>query len=74
MCVSIFGHDRAAVSEYLGMQIQRQEDDIRTRVSNASDAYRKAVTDTQATRQEYFNFQLPRILRVSTAAYRSDLY
>ncbi|KAJ7066582.1 Rho GTPase activation protein [Mycena amicta] len=43
--------------------IQRQEDDIRSRVSNASDAYRKAVTDTQAMRQEYFNFQLPRILR-----------
>ncbi|KAJ6581469.1 GTPase activating protein [Mycena capillaripes] len=43
--------------------IQRQEDDIRSRMSNASDAYRKAVTDTQAMRQEYFNFQLPRILR-----------
>ncbi|TEB29117.1 GTPase activating protein [Coprinellus micaceus] len=43
--------------------IQRQEDDVRTRVSNASDQYRKAVTDTQAMRQEYFNFQLPRILR-----------
>ncbi|KAJ7606133.1 Rho GTPase activation protein [Mycena polygramma] len=43
--------------------IQRQEDDIRGRMSNASDAYRKAVTDTQAMRQEYFNFQLPRILR-----------
>ncbi|KXN87662.1 RHO GTPase-activating protein RGD1 [Leucoagaricus sp. SymC.cos] len=43
--------------------IQRQEDDIRTRVSTASDQYRKAVTDTQAMRQEYFNFQLPRILR-----------
>ncbi|KAF7308799.1 hypothetical protein MKEN_01079400 [Mycena kentingensis (nom. inval.)] len=43
--------------------IQRQEDDIRSRVSNASDAYRKAVTDTQGMRQEYFNFQLPRILR-----------
>lgn len=46
------------------LQIQRQEDDVRTRVSNASDAYRKAMIDTQATRQEYFNFQLPRILRV----------
>jgi hypothetical protein len=45
-------------------QIQRQEGDIRTRVSNASDQYKKAVTDTQTTRQEYFNFQLPRILRV----------
>ncbi|KAJ6518775.1 Rho GTPase activation protein [Mycena sanguinolenta] len=43
--------------------IQRQEDDIRSRMSSASDAYRKAVTDTQAMRQEYFNFQLPRILR-----------
>ncbi|PPQ79686.1 hypothetical protein CVT25_003260 [Psilocybe cyanescens] len=43
--------------------IQRQEDDIRARLSNASDQYRKAVTETQAMRQEYFNFQLPRILR-----------
>ncbi|KAF9013584.1 hypothetical protein BDZ89DRAFT_1077094, partial [Hymenopellis radicata] len=43
--------------------IQRQEDDIRTRMSTASDAFRKAVTDTQAMRQEYYNFQLPRILR-----------
>ncbi|CDO68401.1 hypothetical protein BN946_scf184815.g48 [Trametes cinnabarina] len=43
--------------------LQRQEDDIRARVSAASDAYRKAVTDTQTIRQEYFNFQLPRILR-----------
>jgi hypothetical protein len=33
-------------------------------VSNASDQYKKAVTDTQTIRQEYFNFQLPRILRV----------
>ncbi|KAI0709675.1 GTPase activating protein [Cerioporus squamosus] len=43
--------------------MQRQEDDIRARMSSASDAYRKAVTDTQTMRQEYFNFQLPRILR-----------
>ncbi|KAF8343505.1 Rho GTPase activation protein [Amanita rubescens] len=43
--------------------IQRQEDDIRARMSTYSDQYRKAVTDTQAMRQEYFNFQLPRILR-----------
>ncbi|KAJ3887209.1 Rho GTPase activation protein [Lentinula edodes] len=43
--------------------IQRQEDDIRSRMSAASDAFRKAVIDTQAMRQEYFNFQLPRILR-----------
>ncbi|KAL0569063.1 Rho GTPase-activating protein [Marasmius crinis-equi] len=43
--------------------IQRQEDDVRARVSAASDAFRKAVLDTQTMRQEYFNFQLPRILR-----------
>ncbi|KAL0955139.1 hypothetical protein HGRIS_004053 [Hohenbuehelia grisea] len=43
--------------------IQRQEDDIRNRMSAASDTYRKFVTETQAMRQEYFNFQLPRILR-----------
>lgn len=46
------------------LKIQRQEDDVRSRMSNATDAYRKAVTDTQTMRQEYFNFQLPRILRV----------
>ncbi|KII87261.1 hypothetical protein PLICRDRAFT_55243 [Plicaturopsis crispa FD-325 SS-3] len=43
--------------------IQRQEDDIRARMSTATDTYRKAVLDTQGMRQEYFNFQLPRILR-----------
>ncbi|KAK7466328.1 Rho GTPase-activating protein [Stygiomarasmius scandens] len=43
--------------------IQRQEDEIRARVSAASDSFRKAVIDAQTMRQEYFNFQLPRILR-----------
>ncbi|KAF9518998.1 hypothetical protein BS47DRAFT_1370866 [Hydnum rufescens UP504] len=43
--------------------LQRQEEDIRSRMSTASDAYRKAVLETQTLRQEYFNFQLPRILR-----------
>ncbi|KIM44840.1 hypothetical protein M413DRAFT_66838 [Hebeloma cylindrosporum] len=43
--------------------IQRQEDDFRSRLSTASDQYRKAVMETQAMRQEYFNFQLPRLLR-----------
>ena len=54
-------------------QLQRQEDDVRLRMSNASDAYRKAVTETQAIRQEYFNFQLPRILRVSDPPLASPL-
>ncbi|KZT59454.1 RhoGAP-domain-containing protein [Calocera cornea HHB12733] len=41
----------------------RQEEDIRNRLTTSSDAYRKALLEAQHTRQEYFNFQLPRILR-----------
>ncbi len=48
-----------------GLLIQRQEDDIRARVQLSSQAYHKSVQETQGLRQEYFNFQLPRILRVS---------
>ncbi|TFY53332.1 hypothetical protein EVJ58_g9509 [Rhodofomes roseus] len=51
--------------------LQRQEEDIRARMSKESDAYRKAVTETQAIRQEYFNFQYPRLLRVRTTSTRS---
>ncbi|KAI0251408.1 hypothetical protein BJV78DRAFT_1211324 [Lactifluus subvellereus] len=43
--------------------IQRQEDDIRARVQSFSQSYHKSVQETQGLRQEYFNFQLPRILR-----------
>lgn len=43
--------------------IAKQEEDARQRMSTFSDAFRKAVLETQAMRQEYFNFQLPRILR-----------
>jgi hypothetical protein len=46
------------------LQMQRQEDDVRHRMSLASDAFRKAVLEAQSTRQEYFNSQLPKILRV----------
>lgn len=45
-------------------QILKQEEDIRSRTSTASDAFRKEVLATQGVRQEYFNLQLPRILRV----------
>jgi hypothetical protein len=44
--------------------IQKQEDDIRSRLGTANDAFRKSVQDYQTLRQEYFNFQLPKILRV----------
>lgn len=46
-------------------QMQKQEDDVRSRMSSASETFRKAVLDSQSLRQEYFNFQLPKILRVS---------
>ncbi|KAK1922699.1 hypothetical protein DB88DRAFT_496005 [Papiliotrema laurentii] len=42
----------------------KQEDDVRTRMANASETFRKAVLESQALRQEYFNFQLPKILRL----------
>jgi hypothetical protein len=47
----------------------KQEDDVRTRMANASETFRKAVLESQALRQEYFNFQLPKILRVSRDDY-----
>lgn len=48
--------------------IQKQEDDIRSRLGTANDAFRKSVQDYQTLRQEYFNFQLPKILRVCVFA------
>jgi hypothetical protein len=47
------------------VSIQRQEDDVRARMGQSSETYRKAALESQALRQEYFNFQLPKILRVS---------
>ncbi|ORY33022.1 Rho GTPase activation protein [Naematelia encephala] len=44
--------------------MQRQEDDVRARMAQASETFRKAVLESQALRQEYFNFQLPKILRL----------
>jgi len=43
----------------------KQEEDVRSRMASASETFRKAVLESQALRQEYFNFQLPKILRVS---------
>ncbi|WVR08891.1 hypothetical protein IAU60_005950 [Kwoniella sp. DSM 27419] len=42
----------------------RQEDDVRARMAQSSETFRKAVLESQALRQEYFNFQLPKILRL----------
>ena len=44
--------------------IARQEDDVRLRMATASDTYRKTALESQALKQEFFNFQLPKMLRV----------
>lgn len=47
--------------------MQRQEDETRVRMSQTSDAFRQAVLEAQSVRQEYFNSQLPKILRARSA-------
>jgi len=54
-------------------QMQKHEDDVRQRMAAASEQFRKAVLDSQALRQEYFNFQLPKIVRVSRDLNSQDL-
>lgn len=44
-------------------QLLRQEEDCRARTSQLSDTFRREVLQTQQMRQEYFNLQMPRILR-----------
>lgn len=44
--------------------VQRQEEDVRARMSSASTAFEKARNDFKVLRQDYFTNQLPRIVRV----------
>lgn len=44
--------------------IQRQEEDVRLRMSSASTTFEKARNDFKVLRQDYFTNQLPRIIRV----------
>ncbi|GAA5918455.1 hypothetical protein JCM6882_005138 [Rhodosporidiobolus microsporus] len=44
-------------------QVAKMEEEVRSRMGQSSDAYRAQVAGAQAVRQEYFNLQLPRILR-----------
>ncbi|GAA5878041.1 hypothetical protein JCM8547_005603 [Rhodosporidiobolus lusitaniae] len=44
-------------------QVAKMEEDVRSRMGQSSDAYRAQVAGAQSVRQEYFNLQLPRILR-----------
>ncbi|BEI85216.1 hypothetical protein CcaverHIS002_0506170 [Cutaneotrichosporon cavernicola] len=45
-------------------QMAKHEDDVRARMALTSEAFRKACLESQALRQEYFNHQLPRIVRL----------
>lgn len=45
-------------------QVAKQEDECRSRVGQCTDAYRSQVIGAQSVRNEYFNLQLPKILRV----------
>ncbi|POY73436.1 hypothetical protein BMF94_3774 [Rhodotorula taiwanensis] len=44
-------------------QYAKQEDEVRTRMGQTSDSYRAQVAGAQTARQEYFQSQLPRVLR-----------
>lgn len=44
-------------------QLQRMEEDARYKMNSLSDGYRQQVISTQTIRQEYFNLQLPRMLK-----------
>lgn len=44
-------------------QLQRMEEEARYKMNSLSDAYRQQVISTQTIRQEYFNLQLPRMLK-----------
>ncbi|KAG0144514.1 hypothetical protein CROQUDRAFT_79919, partial [Cronartium quercuum f. sp. fusiforme G11] len=44
-------------------QLAKMEEEVRAKMSSVSDIYRAQVLATQQVRQEYFNLQLPRILR-----------
>ncbi|GAA5912316.1 uncharacterized protein JCM6883_003323 [Sporobolomyces salmoneus] len=44
-------------------QVAKQEEEMRSRMGQASDSYRASVQGAQSVKQEYFNLQLPKLLR-----------
>jgi hypothetical protein len=44
-------------------QVAKQEEEMRSRMGQASDSYRAMVQGCQSVKQEYFNQQLPKLLR-----------
>lgn len=55
-------------------QVAKAEEEVRSRMGQSSDAYRAQVQGAQSVRQEYFNLQLPRILRVRFACFSSLVF
>lgn len=55
-------------------QAAKQEDEVRSKMGQSSDSYRGQVLGAQAIRNEYFNLQLPRILRVSFVPLSDTVY
>ena len=53
-------------------QVQRMEEEARAKMNSMSDAYRGQVISTQTIRQEYFNLQLPRMLKVGCVCWTSS--
>lgn len=47
-------------------QLVKAEEEAHSRLGQSNEAYRAQVLGAQGLRQEYFNSQLPRILRVSS--------
>lgn len=47
-------------------QMQKHEDEVRQRMTSASEAYRKAAIENQTLRKEYYDKQLPKVVRVSS--------
>lgn len=47
-------------------QYAKQEEEVRSRMGQTSDSYRAQVSGAQSIRQEYFQTQLPRVLRVAS--------
>jgi len=45
-------------------QMQKMEEEARAKMNAMSDAYRQQVLSTQTIRQEYFNLQMPKMLKV----------
>ena len=50
-------------------QDAKQEEEVRSRMGQTSDSYRAQVSGAQSLRQEYFQTQLPRLLRVSLGVF-----